>query len=154
MKLPLLIIVFFFSFSLSAKTEDAYLPVLMHSFYGTLLELRPYIESEEEFQNPKNREKIRGLLKGLENKIDQNQVKNISKAPGFAVTYGLLGSHIQETNFLFEHEIYGAAHNNLKATTGLCIMCHERLPKPATLTLGEVKPKPKAVDNLSDAEFY
>ncbi|MBK9322808.1 MAG: hypothetical protein IPM97_07670 [Bdellovibrionaceae bacterium] len=137
-----------------AKSDDASLPFLMHSFYTTLFELRPYMNSEEEFKDPKNRDKIKALLKILENRVDDNQVKKLSKAPGFATTYGLLGSHIRETSYLYEHEVYGVAHNNLKATTGLCIMCHERLPKPASPEAHKKGLVIKDVEDLTDAEFY
>lgn len=154
MKITLLILLSFYSLSAYSEPQESKLPVLMHSFYATLQELRPYINSEEEFKNPKNRDKVKSLLKKLENKIDGNKVKDLSNAAVFDVTYELLGSHIRETNYLYEHEIYGAAHNNLKATTGLCIMCHERLPKPASLEYNTFIGKEKPVDNLSDAEFF
>jgi hypothetical protein len=154
MRIILLVLLLLSTLTANSKPRESNLPALMHSFYSTLQELRPYINSEEEFKNPKNREKVKALLKSLENKIDENEVKDLSKAAGFDVTYGLLGNHIRETNYLYEHEIYGPAHNNLRATTGLCIMCHERLPKPASLEYNTFIGKEKPVDNLSDAEFY
>lgn len=144
----------FFSLPTLAKENKTQLPVLMHSFYNTLQELRPYMNSEEDFKNPKNQAKIKALLKGLESRVDDNQIKELSNKSGFGITYGLLGRHLKETNYLYEKEIYGAAQNNLKATTGFCIACHDRLPKPTAQESGPVVGKTKSQDNLVDAEFY
>jgi hypothetical protein len=113
-------------FASGKKKEN--LPALMHLFYGTLLEMKPYMISLEDFKDPQNKAKVQTLLKGLEKKIDSTQVHDL-KAPGFNVTYDLLAKHLRDTSYLYEKEIYDTAWNNLRATTQFCIACHDRLPK-------------------------
>lgn len=138
------------------KKKNESLPVLMHSFYATLIELKPFMVSLDDFKNPANKAKVQSLLTGLETKIDSTQVKDL-KAPGFNVTYDLLARHLRDTSYLYEKEIYETAWNNVRATTQFCIACHDRLPKGTGKLSWPVDPQLKALPvaaQLREADFY
>lgn len=108
--------------------KDEKLTTQMQFFYQNLLDMKPYMTSYEEFKDPKNKEKVRTLIKNLEKRVEGIKVDEL-KAPGFSATYDLMGKHLRNTSYLFEREIYDTAWNNFRATTQFCIACHERLPK-------------------------
>jgi hypothetical protein len=129
---------------------------MMHSFYSTLLELKPAIASLDEFKDPKNQPRIKELLKGMAAKIDQTTVKDL-KAPGFNATYGLLAKHLRDTSYLYEKEIYDTAWNNFRATTQFCIACHDRLPKGTGTMNWPLDPSLQSKDTatrLREADFF
>lgn len=143
-----------FSLQINAQTKTEPLPSLMHSFYSTIFELRPYISSPEKFADKKNKPKIGKLLKELSEKVSNSSSPEISESIGFNYTYSLLAQHIRDTRYLYDREFYSSAQNQLKATMGFCISCHDRLPKLTQYKSGNAGTVPGKDETFEDAEFY
>lgn len=114
------------SFAADKKKEK--LPALMHQFYGSLLQMKPYMASVDDFKNEKNKEHVLQILTNLENKMETTEVSDL-KAPGFDATFNLMARNLRDTKYLYERQIYEMAWNRFRATSQFCITCHDRLPK-------------------------
>lgn len=140
--------------SVKAQKKIEPLPGLMHSFYSTLFELKPYIVSQEKFADKKNKEKVGKLLSQLAEKVSNSSTPEITESIGFNFTYNLLAQHIRDTRYFYEREIYAVAYNHLKSTMGFCISCHDRLPKLTQYKSGPSAFAAKKDSTLEDGEFY
>lgn len=139
---------------IKAQTKVEPLPSLMHSFYSTIFELRPYISSPEKFADKKNKPKIGRLLKELSEKVSNSSSPEITESIGFNYTYSLLGQHIRDTRYLYDREFYSSAHNQLKAAMSFCISCHDRLPKLTQYKSGNASTVPGKNETFEAGEFY
>lgn len=150
-----LLLVFIFQHS-RAETKSSELPALMHSFYGSIEQLKPYMISIEDFKSPKNKESLLGILNDLEKQASQAP-QALQASPGFNVTFPLIARHVGEVSQLYKNGIYELAWQRLNATTSLCMSCHTRLPqKLETKAFDWAKRGANIVDpkDLRDAEFY
>jgi hypothetical protein len=139
----------------SEKPKPSGLPALMHSFYGTLLELKPYMTSLDYFKDPKNSEKLKSILSGLEADISKNQPSEVTEPASFRVTYNLMARHLRDTIRLYEYKSYPQSWERLNATSNFCIACHTRLPEKVDRDAFEWAKKGSKLDSrsLQDAEF-
>ncbi|PWU13003.1 MAG: hypothetical protein C5B49_15285 [Bdellovibrio sp.] len=141
----------------------------MHYFYGTLIQLKPYLVSLDEFKDPKNKEYLTALLTDFEKKILEQEPPEIEKAEGFNVTYLLMARHLREVKHLYDAAVYEPAWQKLNATTNFCMACHTRLFKPSlgSGATGLIEARPfeglkqessgisaGSAKDLRDAEFY
>ncbi len=143
--------------SLRAADANSELPALMHYFYGTLQQLRPYMASLDEFRDPKNKTAVLSLLKDLETHSTNSEPKEIQQSPGFDVTFPLLSRHIRDVTGLYNHGIYEMAWQRLNATTSLCTACHTRLPeqtKSKSFEWAKLGENIQVTHTLQDAEFF
>ena len=100
----------------------------MHFFHEKLEDLSPFILTEKEFKNSKHKKKIQSILNQLEARVKKFTPKDLDQAPGFNVTYKLLGAHLSQAKKAFEEGEIEFARHQLSATTNFCTSCHGRLP--------------------------
>ncbi|MGZ5279445.1 MAG: hypothetical protein ACXWC9_05860, partial [Pseudobdellovibrionaceae bacterium] len=129
----------------AVEKNNESLPAVMHSFYGSLSEMKPFMMSFEEYKDAKNKAKILGILRDLQTKIETTQVRDLG-APGFQTTYDLLGRHLKDTAYLYEKEIYDSSWIKFRSTTQFCIACHDRLPKTSDQFKWSSSAKPELKD--------
>jgi len=158
MKHVIFIVLIFSSVSLHSEPSGNFIETraLMHYFFGTLLNMKPYMTSFEEFKRPKNSEKIVKELNGLKEKIITEPPSQLVNAAGFNYSYKLMAKHVGEIIHLYELKIYMQAWEKLNATPSFCIGCHTRLPEKANDEINQwsklelTKGPSKSID---DAEF-
>jgi hypothetical protein len=142
------------AFAENPQNDKIPIKATMHFFYGTLLDLKPYMVSFEDFKNPNNKTKIMTTLKNLDTKLMEMEPQKIKNTSSFGATYGLISRHLRDTQELFEAGVYEYAWDKLNATTGLCIACHTRIPeKIETIPWKVLKDKIDKKPNFRDAEF-
>jgi hypothetical protein len=138
----------------STDADKIPLKATMHFFYGTILDLKPYMVSYDAFKDPKNKMTIITSLKNFESKLTELEPQKIKNTSGFGATYGLISRHLRDTQELLESGIYEYAWDKLNATTGLCIACHTRIPeKIETIPWKVLKDRMEKGPNFRDAEF-
>jgi len=126
---------------------------LMHTFERELSALRPYLVSDEKFQDPKAKPEIQKSLDSLESAVKSARPPTIETNPGLNLNFSMMSYHIQRTKRVFERGNYEYARRNLNATTGFCVTCHTQTPVPkASLGGLWVDPTSEPV-SLESAEF-
>jgi len=148
----------FFSFSLAiaemSSIEKAQVKVVMHTFEAEMAKLRPYLVSDEAFQDPKALEKIDRALKSLEKQLNVKKPKGIEDNPGFRVTFDLMAHHIRQARRSFDRRQLSNARQRLAATGNFCMTCHTQTPESANAFIGPFGEDPKLKSpTLVNAEF-
>jgi len=125
---------------------------LMHQMYNEIFILKPYLVSEEAFNNPKNAEKIDKSLKKM---IDISKSINHEmkiKRSGFEVSGKVLAQQLNEAEQIFKAGNKDYALWMLKSTLSVCMNCHTQVPSVSTqfstLNQGHILTNP-----FEEAEF-
>lgn len=112
-----------------AESADVKLKVLMHSFLTEMEKLRPYLSTQESFENPKAQKKISAAIEMLQHKATGDTPETIEKNSGFRLNYGMLKYHLRKTKEAYGLGALELARQNLNATGAICLGCHSQLPK-------------------------
>jgi hypothetical protein len=130
---------------------------LMRSILNSMVRLIPYISNRTRFEDPANRESIIAELINISIAFEQAHKMKKFKAPGLAPSVDTMKAHLTHTIEAMntEHKVF--ALTRVKATTQLCMTCHEQFPEGTKLDLGSawknVDPK-EFVDTMDKADFY
>lgn len=120
----------------SSPPVDGKLKSLMHTFYTQIVNLRPYLVSEERMKDPKAVKEIDLALSEMIKKIQAPTPKTIDSTPSFRITYDLIGSHLEETKEVLSRGELEYTRMRLNATTNFCIHCHSQIPEKSKGMLG------------------
>jgi hypothetical protein len=90
--------------------------------------LRPFMVSEEKFQDQANEEKIKEHLDQLVTIIKGVKHDSIMKAPGLVISKKVLEEHLSETDRIFTVGNKSYARWALNSTFGICVSCHTQAP--------------------------
>lgn len=105
------------------------LKMLMHTFRAEMENLRPFLVSEEKFQNPKARVKIEKSLEALQDRTQASAPQTVEANPGFRLNFAMMSYHFKKTKQAFDFGAYELARRNLNATGTFCIGCHSQIPE-------------------------
>lgn len=105
------------------------LKILMHTFRAEMERLRPFLVSEEKFQNPKARPLIEKSLAALQDRTQGSAPQTIEANPGFRLNFAMMSYHFKKTKQAFDLGAYELARQNLNATGTFCIGCHSQMPE-------------------------
>lgn len=117
--------------------ERGQIQAWMHAFEAELAKLRPYLVSDDSFQDANARKRIGEALTSLEKQASSGTPKGIEANPGFRVTYDLMAQHLRHTRKAFDDGKYGYARLRLNATTNFCASCHAQMPERKNEFVGE-----------------
>lgn len=123
-----------FNFSIHAdeanpKAVDGKLKSLMHFFHGKLVQVKPYLVSEESFKSPEAQKAVKSMLEEMTQRAQSLPPETIEQTPGFRITYRLIGDHLERTKKALEHGELDYARLRLNATSNFCINCHSQVPE-------------------------
>jgi hypothetical protein len=117
-----------FAESDSMANADPRLKSLMHTFYGQMIALKPYLVSDEKMKTAEGKKQVKKSLDILTRQIKKSPPETIDQAPGFRITYNLIGSHIQKTQEVFDRNQFEYTRMRLNAMTNFCVHCHAQIP--------------------------
>ena len=100
----------------------------MAEFLNQFMELKKYLVSDEEFQDPKNTDDISAHLKALSKAVKKTTHDPILNQENFKFSREVLEDHVSETERVFRMGNKSYARWMTNSTLGICMSCHTQMP--------------------------
>ena len=127
----------------------------MNNISGTIRELGPYIASESEFTNEKNKKRILKSLNDLTDLFKNLKTHPVILTQGLSLNQVIMTEQLQQTVGLYNNNKRSQARAKFTAALNLCISCHTQSPGQELPKLFQDKDIAKMKLNLFEkAELY
>jgi hypothetical protein len=104
---------------------------LMYEMLNEITQLQPYMVSQKEFSDPKNKKEIGDRLERLSEISETVMRHKDAKAPTYRLSGEALNNHIQQLRKIYSSNNNSYARWMLAATPFACMSCHSQLPRSA-----------------------
>lgn len=146
--------IFGISYYSSAESGPQTINEEMQKISNEIQSIVPFLASEIAFTDKKNETKISQALKNLEQYFENLKHHPEVSTTGFSINRQTMLNQIRETNRIFNGPKKSFARHKLNSSLGLCISCHEQLPKTCQLkVLNDAEPTHQKIDSFEKADF-
>lgn len=147
------LLIFFVSYYSSAN-QNPTINEEMKKITYEIQSIVPFLASEVAFTNKDNEQKISTVLANLEKLFEGLKLHPEVASTGFSINRQTMLNQIRETRRIFSGPKKSFARYKLNSSLGLCISCHEQLPKTCKLkVVNEEDPSHQKIDSFEKAEF-
>lgn len=147
--------IFSVSYYSSAKNSSEAISINeeMKKISAEIQSIVPFLASESAFADKKNETTISTVLSNLESLFVGLKLHPEISSTGFSINRTTMLNQIRESRRIFNGPKKDFARHKLNSSLGLCISCHEQLPKTCQLkVMNETEPH-QQIDSFEKAEF-